>query len=253
MQLLFHLLKNYHHLKITSLSFPSPLFPHPKYLNPLDHNNHTADWQDLPAILGTWRDLFLLWQHRQILPPLLHALSWSTPSTPTKEPEFSQVGREGLEGLCSPQCLPAVPLPRWSPAEIRSWSVGRSSAPVETQRDLSSSVSKADKPRVRTEIFQVLSHPKNAQFVPGMTLTPLPLLFTSSDCGQEQESILQHQKQLQEHSQEHSCCGYGLDKTQRARPPSKWDKTSSQKEQRDLFAVESLGLTPWTCPWKLEL
>lgn len=180
--MLFHLLKNYQHLKITSLSFSSPLFPHPKYLNPLHHNNHTADWQDLPAILGTWIDLFLLWQHRQ-LNPASHApqntLSWRLPRAPFKHAHSDR----RLWRPCSPSAFLLCPLQVAPPAETRSWSLGPSSVPVETQlilfiqRDLSSSVSKADKSRVRIEIFQVLSYPKNTQLGPGMTIVPLALLF----------------------------------------------------------------------------
>lgn len=51
----FHSFKNYQHLKITSLSFLSPLFPHPKYLIPLYHKNYTADWQARISLLF-WED-----------------------------------------------------------------------------------------------------------------------------------------------------------------------------------------------------
>lgn len=101
------------------------------------------------------------------------------------------------------------------------------------------SVSKADKSRVRTEIFQVLSYPKNT----GMFCArndhhcPYSALLPPVIVGRNMSPFFQHQK----HLQDHSSCGDGLDKTQRGCSPSKWDQTSSQKEQRDLFAMKSLG------------
>lgn len=104
---------------------------------------------------------------------------------------------EGSGEALQPQCLSCCASSRWvpqNPEETRSWSLGTSSAPVETQlilfiqRDLSSSASKANKSGVRREIFQVPSYPKSIQFVPGMTIIAL-CSSTSTERGEEHKSI----------------------------------------------------------------
>lgn len=154
-----------------------------------------------------------------------------------------------------PLCFPAVPLPGWSPSRNQKLELGNKFSSTGNPADafhperflIQCPQSRQTKSQNRDFPSPVL--PQKHTACQGWPSFPSLCSSTSSHCERNTSPSLQHQK----HLQDRSWCGYGLDRTQRGCPPSKWDKTSSQKEQRSLPAMKSLGLAPWICPWKLHL